>query len=227
MALWTDIAAEIQKQFAEVNPRRMFAGSKSNGKMTLRDIRDTVPGDELYATLEGMSKISLDDEVAVIFIGGKPIVLGALSRLTQAAITYDLPIIGEQGFNSPYLINPVVSNSAVTASTTSTSLYSINVQSAGIVLPTGTWDVLGVAGGLFAHTNVNGSVRVHLQVGSDAGTALTVATQADPGRSYVGLSNLATNQTGTIDIRLEYRPNSTLTAFAGGGWVYGLAFRKS
>ncbi len=227
MAFWSEIVAEIHKQWAEVAPRRMFAGTQSNGLIHLRDVRDTDASLEGYALLKGLPKIAVDDELAVIMIAGKPFVVGPISRTSQTEITYDLPVVGEQGFNSPLLIGPVVSNTAVTASTTSTTLYSVNIQEASYVLPAGTWDVLGVAGGVFAHTNANGSVRVHLQVGNDAGTALIVATAADPGRSYVGIVNTAFNQTGTIDLRLEYRPNSVATAFAGGGWVYGLAFRKS
>ena len=127
---------------------------------------------------------------------------------------------------SPYTQSPAVSNSAVTASTSDTAAYSVNVTMS-FTLPTGTWTVHAWAAGLFAHSSANGIVRVHLQVGSDAGTALTNACAADPGRTSVAVANAATGQTGTITIALEYRPNTTGTAYAGGGYIMAQAFRTA
>lgn len=128
---------------------------------------------------------------------------------------------------SPYYEPASISNSAVTASTASTADYSVNVQNTSFDLPTGTWDVIAWGDGLYAHSAANGIVRVHMQVGSDAGTALTAACQQDPGRTSIGITNYASGQTGTIEIRMEYRPNSTGTAYAGGGWLMAMAFRTS
>lgn len=94
--------------------------------------------------------------------------------------TLYVPLIQSSMVN-PYTVDPTIANSAVTGSTTSTTDYSVNVQNAAFALPAGTWDVYAWGAGLFAHSAANGIVRVHLQVGSDAGTALTVACAQDPG----------------------------------------------
>jgi len=126
----------------------------------------------------------------------------------------------------PYIQSPAISNSAVTASTSSTSAYAVNVTTS-FTLPAGTWNVYAWGAGMFAHSSANGIVRVHLQVGSDAGTALTCACAADPGRTSVSVANLAAAQIGTITIALEYRPNASGTAYAGGGWIVAQAFRTA
>lgn len=73
---------------------------------------------------------------------------------------------------SPYTQAPSIADSAVTASTSDTANYSVNVTMS-FTLPTGTWAVYAWAAGLFSHSSANGIVRVHLQVGDDLGTALT------------------------------------------------------
>ena len=128
---------------------------------------------------------------------------------------------------SPYVEAPTVSNSATDASTSSTTDYSINVQNASFDLPTGTWTVIAWGDGLYAHSAAGGAVRVHLQVGADAGTAIVSACQQDPGRYSIGIANSATGQTGSIEIRMEYRPNASGTAYAGGGWLMAMAFRTA
>lgn len=121
---------------------------------------------------------------------------------------------------APTYLNPTVSDSAVTASNTSNTAYEVNVTQS-VVLPTGTYTVYAEAGGCFAHSDVNGSVRIHLQVGSDAGTARIVACAQNTGRSELTIANRATGQSGTISVSLEYRPNSSgKTAYAGGGWIH-------
>jgi len=59
------------------------------------------------------------------------------------------------------------------------------------------------------------------------GTALTSPCQAHPGRTTIAVANHATGQTGTITIALEYRPNASGTAYAGGGYVMAQAFRTA
>jgi hypothetical protein len=128
---------------------------------------------------------------------------------------------------SPYIEVPTVSNSAVTGSNASTSDYEVNVQNASFDLPVGTWTVIAWGDGLYAHSSAGGSVRVHLQVGANAGTAIISACQQDPGRSSIGIANAATGQTGSIEIRMEYRPQSGGTAYAGGGWLMAMGFRTA
>ena len=127
---------------------------------------------------------------------------------------------------SPYTQAPSIADSAVTASTSDTANYSVNVTMS-FTLPAGTWAVYAWAAGLFSHSSANGIVRVHLQVGNDAGTALTSPCQANPGRTTIAVANHATGQTGTITIALEYRPNASGTAYAGGGYVMAQAFRTA
>lgn len=119
----------------------------------------------------------------------------------------------------PTYLAPTVSDSAVDASNTSNTAYAVNVTQS-VVLPTGTYTVYAEAGGCFAHSDVNGSVRIHLQVGSDLGTARVVACAKNTGRSELTIANHATGQSGTISVSLEYRPNASgKTAYAGGGWI--------
>ena len=127
---------------------------------------------------------------------------------------------------SPYTQAPSIADSAVTASTSDTANYSVNVTMS-FTLPAGTWAVYAWAAGLFSHSSDNGIVRVHLQVGNDAGTALTSPCRANPGRTTIAVANHATGQTGTITIALEYRPNASGTAYAGGGYVMAQAFRTA
>lgn len=227
-ALWADIQDEIQRQLATVGARVYKAGAASGGRRKLRlDPASTDDSGELYALLKGLPKIAAGDDVAVITLGGKRFILGPVQNTAQTAITYDLPIIGEQGFNSPFSETPTISNSAAVSSTTDTANYSINVQNTSFDLPTGTWTVHAWGGGFYAHSSDNGQVRAHLQVGNDAGTALVVACRQNTGRTYIGLANAATGQTGSIEIRQEYRPQSSGTAYAGGGWLFGLAYRTA
>ena len=127
---------------------------------------------------------------------------------------------------SPYTQAPSIADGAVTASTSDTANYSVNVTMS-FTLPAGTWAVYAWAAGLFSHSSDNGIVRVHLQVGNDAGTALTSPCRANPGRTTIAVANHATGQTGTITIALEYRPNASGTAYAGGGYVMAQAFRTA
>lgn len=226
-ALWMKVQDEALRQIAKFAPRIMLAGTASAGKRKLRDLTETTAGDELYARLKGTVKMAEDDPVAVIILGGKKFVLGPISNEDQTEITYDLPIVGEKGFNSPYTEPITIADSAVTASTTSTASYSVNVQNDSFDLPTGTWTVYAWGSGVYGHSVANGVVRVHMQVGSDAGTALRVACQQDPGRTSIAVANEATGQTGSIAIGMEYRCTTAGTAYAGGGWLMAIAWRTS
>lgn len=227
-ALWSDVQNEIRRQMAKFAARSIPAGAASAGKRKLRiDPASTDDADELYALLKGLPKITAGDDLAVIVLGGKKFILGPIQNETQTAITYDLPIIGEKGFNSPYTEPMTIANSAVDPSTASTSVYSVNVQNTSFDLPAGTWTVFAWGEGLYAHSAANGAVRVHMQVGSDAGTALTTACQIDPGRTSIGIANEASGQSGSIEIRMEYRPNASGTAYAGGGWLKAIAWRTA
>ena len=227
-ALWTQLQNEIRRQMALIGARAIPAGAASAGKRKLRlDPASTDETDELFAMLKGLPKIAAGDELAVIVLGGKNFILGSIQNSAQTEIVYDLPIVAEKGVNSPYTEDVTISNSAVTPSTASTTTYSVNIQNTSFDLPTGTWNVLAWGDGFYAHSAVNGVVRVHLQVGNDAGTALTMNCQQDPGRSSIGISNFATGQTGSIEIRMEYRPNASGTAYAGGGWLTAIAWRTA
>jgi hypothetical protein len=225
--LWSQLQSEVRRQMATQAPRIMLAGAASGGLRKLRNVTEAVAGEELFAAIKGLPKISTDDELLVLIVGGKKVIVGPIQRTTPTAVTYDLPVIGEKGFNSPYSVPMTISNSAAVASTSSTGAYSVNVQNASVALPTGTWTVFAWGEGHYAHSAANGVVRVHMQVGSDAGTAITTACQQDPGRTSIGIANEATNQSGTISIGMEYRPNTTGTAYAGGGWLKAIAWRTS
>lgn len=224
-ALWQDVQNEIRRQMANIAPRIMLAGSASAGKRKLRDLTEATAGDELYARLKGTVKMAEDDPVAVIILGGKKFLLGPISNEDQTEITYDLPIVGEKGFNSPFTEPMTIADGAVTGTNTSTSTYEVNIQNLSFDLPAGTWTVFAWGEGLYSHSVANGVVRVHMQVGSDAGTALTAPCQQAPGRTSVAIANEASSQSGSIQIRMEYRPNTTGTAYAGGGWLKAIAWR--
>jgi hypothetical protein len=226
-ALWMKVQDEALRQIAKFAPRIMLAGSASAGKRKLRDLTEATAGDELYARLKGTVKMAEDDPVAVIILGGKKFILGPISNEDQTEITYDLPIVGEKGFNSPFTEPMTIANAAVTGTNTSTSTYEVNIQNLSFDLPDGTWTVFAWGEGLYGHSVANGVVRVHMQVGSDAGTALTAACQLSPGRTSIAIANEATGQTGSIQIRMEYRCTTVGTATAGGGWLKAIAWRTS
>lgn len=220
-----------------VRPFRAVVIGQADGMVQIRRLVASTGETALRARCVGFDLVTDDEVLCLPMADGIPVVVGKLQRAAPSglSLTPNLTLYGDlvaddvivKTLNSPFSEEPIVSNSAVGASTTSTSVYSINVQNTSFDLPTGTWTVHAWGGGLFAHSDDNGAVRVHLQVGNDAGTALVAACRQDPGRSYVGIGNAATNQSGSIEIRLEYRPNASGTAYAGGGWLMAIAYRTS
>lgn len=166
-----------------------------------------------------------EDEVYVALADSSNVMQNRRILTKTYADTVYVPLIQASAV-SPYTQAPSIADGAVTASTSDTANYSVNVTMS-FTLPTGTWAVYAWAAGLFAHSSANGIVRVHLQVGDDLGTALTSPCQAHPGRTTIAVANHATGQTGTITIALEYRPNASGTAYAGGGYVMAQAFRTA
>jgi len=84
-----------------------------------------------------------------------------------------------------------------------------------------------VSVGLCSASSENWLGRVHLRVWNETGTARPSLCPDYPGRTTIAVANHATGQTGTITIALEYRPNASGTAYAGGGYVMAQAFRTA
>ncbi len=222
----------VDQRVESVRPFRAVVTGTASGMVQLRRTYSASAETALRARCVGFDLATDDEVLCVPMADGLPVVVAQLQRATPTGyiLTPDLTLTGDliaASINSPYVEPVTIADSAVTSSTASTTVYSVNVQNASFDLPTGTWTVYAWGDGLYAHSVANGIVRVHMQVGSDAGTALTVACQQDPGRTSIAIANEATGQSGSIEIRMEYRPNTTGTAYAGGGWLMALALRTS
>lgn len=208
----------VDTRIESVRPFRAVVIGQANGMVQIRRIGDPGGGETaLRARVAGFNLATNDEVLCVPVTDGIPVVVGKLQRSAPSGIPY---------LNSPWLREPIVNNSAVTGSTASTDDYATNVKDT-FTLPDGVWDVYAWGGGLYAHSSANGVVRCHLQIGDDAGTALTAACAQNTGRSYIGIANRASGQSGAIEVRQEYRPNSSGTAYAGGGWLMVLAVRTA
>lgn len=214
----------VDARIDDARPFRAIVTGQSGGMVQIRRLYATSGETALRARVVGFDLATNDEVLCVPMADGLPLVVGKIQR--ASAVSQGLSA-GLTSLNTPYTEDVTISNSAVTASTTDTANYSVNVQNLSFDLPTGTWNVYAWGGGLYAHSSDNGIVRVHLQVGSDAGTALTMACRQDTGRSYIGMANASIGETGSIEIRQEYRPNASGTAYAGGGWLMAVAFRTS
>lgn len=223
---WPEIDRLIMKRIREAGAFVAFAGARSAGKVKVKRVGDTVIGDELYAMLHGIPKVSDNDELVCILIAGKPYVLGLNRRTALSSIEWDLPGIFPS-LNTPAFSPVIVSNSANTGSTTSTSVYANNILIDDWDLGSGSWTVDGWGAGLYSHSSADGVVRERLMINADQGTALTTQCRADPVRTTIGIANQAANQTGVIDVSLDFRPNSSGTAYAGGGYLMAMARRES
>lgn len=212
----------VDTRVESVRPFRAIVIGQANGMVQIRRIGDPGGGETaLRARVAGFDLETNDEVLCSRVTDGIPVVVGKLQRsVPSAALTYP----GSAAF--VYAPPPVVVDGAVTGSNSSTSTYAVNVQTS-ITLPGGTWDVYAWGGGLYYHSSANDVVRVHMQIGSDAGDALTSPCPSSSSRMYVGIANHATGQSGSIDVKQEYRPNASGTAYAGGGWLMVVAFRTS
>jgi len=104
--------------------------------------------------------------------------------------------------------------------------YSTNM-SLNAVLPTGTWTIFAMGNGLYSHSAEGGIVRHRVRIGSDGGTSVSAAINIDSTRTGMAATHSLTGQTGTVTVYLEYRPNSTGTAYAGGGGLFIIATRTA
>lgn len=213
----------VDQRIDSVRPFRAVVTGQSNGMVQIKRLTDSGTGETVLNARVAGFDLATDDEVLVIQIPDWPslgarssyVVLGPLQRATPTS--YTAAALKAPGV--PTYLAPTVSDTPTTASNTSNSAYEVNVTQS-VALPAGTYTVYAEAGGCFAHSDVNGSVRIHLQVGSDAGTARIVACAQNTGRSELTIANHATGQSGTISVSFEYRPNSSgKTAYAGGGWI--------
>ncbi len=222
----------VDQRVESVRPFRAVVTGTASGMVQLRRLYSTSGETALRARCVGFDLTTDDEVLCVPMADGLPVVVAQLQRATPTGyiLTPDLTLTGDliaASINSPYVEPVTIADSAVTSSTASTTVYSVNVQNASFDLPTGTWTVYAWGSGVYGHSVANGVVRVHMQVGSDAGTALRVACQQDPGRTSVSVANEATGQTGSISIGMEYRCQTAGTAYAGGGWLMALALRTS
>lgn len=225
-ALWADIQNEIRRQMATLSPRIMLAGSASAGKRKLRDLTEATAGDELYARLKGTPKIATDDPVAVLILGGKKFILGPISNEDQTEITYDLPIVGEKGFNSPQR-DRFSQDSADVSSSTDTANYVTNFDW-DWALGSGTWTVWAFTDQACSHSSAGSLVRGRTVVdGSGSAVPLAFGMPADPTRGVIPTESLKTGCTGTITISAQYRPVTSGTGYGGGGRGAAFAFRTS
>lgn len=214
----------VDQRIDSVRPFRAVVTGQSNGMVQIKRLTDSGTGETVLNARVAGFDLATDDEVLVIQIPDWPslgarssyVVLGPLQRATPTS--YTAAALKAPGV--PTYLAPTVSDTAVTGSNTSNTAYEVNVTQSVVLPATGTYTVYAEAGGCFAHSDANGSVRIHLQVGSDAGTARIVACAQTTGRSELTIANHATGQSGTITVALEYRPNSSgKTAYAGGGWI--------
>lgn len=223
--LWSQVQSEIRRQMATQAPRIMLAGAASGGLRKLRDVTEAVAGDELFAQIKGLPKISTDDELLVVVVGGKKVIVGPVQRTTPTDVTYDLPVIGEKGFNSPAMAQ-YSRDSADTASNASISNF-VTTLTANMVLPAGTWSIRAITSQMVSHSSAAGVVRVRTRIGGTAGTELGAACPIDPTRSMLTSQALQTGLSGTVAIDGQYRPSASGTAYSGGGLLFALAFRTS
>lgn len=212
----------VDQRVEDVRPFRAIVIGQSSGMVQIRRIHSTTGETALRARVVGFDLATNDEVLCVPMADGIPVVIGKVQRSTAASLGLSA---GLKSLNTPYL-DTAIANSATTGSTTDTNNYSVNVTMS-LVLPTGTWTVFAWGTGVYAHSVANGIVRVHMQVGSDAGTAMTSACAIDPGRTAIAVHNAASAQTGTITVAMEYRPNATGTAYAGGGSLTALAVRTA
>lgn len=223
---WPRIERLIDRKIKERAAYIGFAAAQSGGKTKIKRVGEAAAGDELYAMAEGIPAFTTDDELVILNVGGRDFAIAKSQRSSKTSITYDKQIIAPS-FNSPYREAPIVQNSADTASNASTVNYAVNVDNPSFDLPSGTWDVIAWGDGIYYHSSANGVVRVRMLIAADQGTALTMACPADPSRATIPIANYAGGLSGSIAIEMGYRPNSSGTANAGGGWVMALGFRSS
>ncbi len=93
----------IQGAIQRVTPFRALVHGKSDGKIKIQPLDGSGPLDEPYARLEGF-KLNEGDEVAVIYLNGKPFVLGRVQRTEPAAHSFDHPILVESESNSAFRV---------------------------------------------------------------------------------------------------------------------------
>lgn len=216
----------VDAQTAQTRAFRAIVTGTSSGMVTIRRIHASTGETALRARVVGYDLAVSDEVLCLPMADGIPVVVGKLQRATPTSYALS-PSLVVASINSPYTEAPVVSNSAVTGSNASTSTYEVNVRNTSFDLPAGTWTVDAFGGGFYAHSSASGIVRVHMQVDDDAGTALTMRCPADPDRAYIGVANRKTGASGSISIRMEYRPSASGTAYAGGGWLYAIAYRTA
>ena len=205
----------------------LYVGLKdSSGVSQLRRILTKTYGDTLYAPVGSKYIVQTSDATLT-----NEQALGALTTgLLLNTVTTGTGVLSTATANTDYAL-PVVmdiatANSATTSSTTDTSNYSENV-SMSLALPTGTWTVVAIGSGMYSHSSSDGIVRTHLQIDANAGTALTMTCPATASRKMITVSNSATGLSGTISIILEYRPNASGTAYAGGGTIMAIGMRTA
>ena len=227
-SIWTDIDKLIMKRVREAGAFVAFAGARSAGMVKVQRVGDSVVGDELHAMLHGIPKVADNDELVCILIAGKPFVLGLNRRTAKTNIEWDLPGVFPS-LNTPVFADPDVSDSANTASTSSTTVYANNLLISGFNpgAGVGTWECMAWCAGLYSHSAADGVVRHRVMIGADQGTAITTQCRQDTVRTTIAHGNKATGLVGAFDVSADYRPNSTGTAYAGGGYLMAMARRTA
>jgi hypothetical protein len=206
-------------------------------------------GAELFPRLQGMPKLVTDDEVAVIYLGKLPFVLGKIQRAVPTMNYYEYPTTFEDdvtfsgdatfvnaaiftdpatfeaGANSPYFLSTTQDSSDV-SSTTDAVNYSDVIRDT-IVLPTGTWRIWCFGIGLFSHAS-GGTVRARILINASSGTSVGTGMPAPSQRGAIAVSYNLGSQSGSVDVALQYRSGSGgTTASSGGGMIWMMMHRTS
>lgn len=210
--LWKSISDEINLRLKSVRAYTALFDGETDGLVTIQRIAEAAPDGEAYARLAG-PPIDENAVVAILPMGGKPFVLGAVGGAIEPPASSEMPFVLEESFNS-----------ATTSSTTSTSVYSTNV-SLSVPLPAGTWTVTVQGIGLYSHSS-SGRVRHRVRIASDAGDVIDGNMPQTSVRSSIPATHSLSGQTGTITVYLEYLVAVSGTAYAGGGTLLVIATRE-
>lgn len=211
--LWKSISDEINLRLKSVRAYTALFVGETDGLVTIQRIAEAAPDGEAYARLAG-PPIDENAVVAILPMGGKPFVLGAVGGAIEPPASSEMPFVLEESFNS-----------ATTSSTTSTSVYSTNV-SLSVPLPAGTWTVTVQGIGLYSHSSSGSGVGHRVRIASDAGDVIDGNMPQTSVRSSIPATHSLSGQTGTITVYLEYLVAVSGTAYAGGGTLLVIATRE-
>jgi hypothetical protein len=137
--LWQQIKDEIRVQLNTARAFIAFAGTETNGRVTIRRVMELTAGSEQYARLAG-SSVGNDAEVICLPVGGKPVILGPLLR-SGSSTHYNVQGFGARGDGTTN--DSAAINAAITAADTAGGgivyLPPGTYIASGIVIPSNVW----------------------------------------------------------------------------------------